>query len=154
MDRRDKLLRKARKSNSKRYWKLYKKLKTFCNNAVRKSKRNYYHRILNENRLNPRRFWKSIKSIFSSKMKISTTSEGTKCSAISFAKFFSTAVSNLKRSCFFLTDLTWRLPKLYLARTLKTLRFLYVSVCFVQKELKSLRRNKALGVKLLNLRNC
>ena len=52
MDRRDKLLRKARKSNSGHDWKLYKKLKTFCNNALRKSKRNYYRGLLNENRLN------------------------------------------------------------------------------------------------------
>ena len=48
MDRRDKLLRKARKSNSGHDWKLYKKLKTFCNNALRKSKRNYYHGLLNK----------------------------------------------------------------------------------------------------------
>ena len=146
INRRDKLLRKVWKSNSEHDWKSYKKLKTFCNNVLWKSKRNYYYGLLNENRLNPRRFWKSIKTIFLTKTKISTTSEGTKCSATSFAKFFSTAVTNLKRSCFFLTDLTWRLPKLYLPRTRRTFRFQYVSVCFVQKELKSLRRNKASGV--------
>lgn len=145
MNRRDKVLRKARKSGSDADWRLYKKLRNFCNNRLRTARRNYHRNMLNEHRLNPRSFWKTIKSIFPTKAKVNS-SQQSNCNAKSFGTFFSTAVSKLKKAHFLLANLVWRVPKYYSVRTNSTFNFQYVSVVFVQKELKSLRRNKAAGI--------
>jgi len=145
MDRRDKILRKARNTKSETDWNLYKKLRNFCNNRIRSARKNYHRNMLNENRLNARSFWRTIKSIFPTKSKASNFGHS-KCTARSFGDFFATAVSKLKKSCFLLTDLVWRTPTFYHLRTNSIFRFQYVSVIFVQKELKALRRNKAAGI--------
>ena len=137
MDRRDKILRKARKSKSETDWKMYKKLKNFCNNRLRTARKNYHRNMLNKNRLNPRNFWKKIKSIFPTKAKSSNSSQQKKCTAKSVGEYFATAVSKLKKNYFLLNDLIRRIPKFYHLRTKTTFTFQYVSVLFVQKELKA-----------------
>ena len=87
MDRRDKLLRKARKSNSTDDWNLYKQLRNFCTNLLRLAKRRYHHNLLHENRLNPKNFWKAIKTIFPIKRKPSPSTTSTKSSKEKVSKF-------------------------------------------------------------------
>ena len=62
MDRRDKVLRKARKPKSDNDWMLYKRLRNFCNNRLKTARKNYHRNMLNEIRLNLRNFWRAIKS--------------------------------------------------------------------------------------------
>ena len=94
MDRRDKVLRKARKSKSDTDWQLYKNLRKFCNNRLKSARKNYHRNLLNESRMNPRNFSKTIKSIFPTK---SAKNCKTRCSAKSFGTYFESAVSNLKK---------------------------------------------------------
>ena len=61
MNRRDHLLRRARKHNDEHSWTEYKKLRNKCKNKVRKAKATYYQRSLNDNRLNPRKFGTVLK---------------------------------------------------------------------------------------------
>ena len=65
MNNKDKLLRKARLTKSKGDFAMYKTAKNLCNNMVKIAKRNYHHALINENKHNPRKFWKSIKAVFS-----------------------------------------------------------------------------------------
>ena len=64
MVRRDRILRKPRKTNREGDWNLYKKLRNSCNNKMKYAKREYQKDFLNENLSNPRRFWNTIKDIF------------------------------------------------------------------------------------------
>jgi len=50
--------------------------------------------MLNENRLNPKRFWKIIKSIFPTKSK--NASNQNQCTATTFGDYFATAVLKFK----------------------------------------------------------
>ena len=54
--------------------------------------------------------------------------------------------SKLKKSTYLLTDFTWRYTAKSLPKTTKTFRFPYISVLFVQKELKLLSRQKSTGI--------
>ena len=64
LNKRDKLLCKARKSNEETWWKQYKKQRNRCNNKIRAAKARYYQRILNDALLNPRNFWNTIKAVY------------------------------------------------------------------------------------------
>jgi len=118
MDRRDKILRKARKTKNEGDWRLYKKLRNYCNNRLKNARKAYYKNLLNEN-------------------------------AKSFGDYFFTAVSKLKEIYFRATDLTWKVPRLLQYRTKTVFKFEYVSVIFIQKQLRSLNRNKASGMDYL-----
>ena len=142
MDQQDKVLWKARKSKSDNNWILYKRLRNFCNNRLKTACKNYYHNMLNENRLNPRNFRRTIKSIFPTKAKNCKS----QCSAKSFGHYFELAVLKLRKTLYVLADLVWRVPKFYSLRINTTFKFQYISVFFVHKELKNLHRNKTAGI--------
>ena len=104
MNRRDKMLRKARNSRRDCDWKEYKKLKNTCNNKVREAKNNHHKNLLLENRNDPRKFWHHIKEVFPSKHTKATSSapfiddsDNTPLSkANTFCKYFSTIASFLE----------------------------------------------------------
>jgi len=58
---------KSKKSRKDADWLNYKKSRNSCNNLLRKTKGNFHKEQLNENDLNPKKFWKCIKKIFPSK---------------------------------------------------------------------------------------
>lgn len=64
MNKRDQLLRKARKTKDDGLWREYKRERNKCNNEVKKAKASFHQQLLNDTRQNPRKFWKAIKSIF------------------------------------------------------------------------------------------
>ena len=64
MNKRDQLLRNARKSDIESIWRTYKKERNKCNNIIKRAKASYHHTILNHTRDNPRKFWNAIRSIF------------------------------------------------------------------------------------------
>ena len=67
MNERDKFLRKARRTNLSEDWKNYKTQRNKCNNNLRFAKRRYHNNLLNQNTLNPKSFWDTIKRIFLTK---------------------------------------------------------------------------------------
>jgi hypothetical protein len=161
MNRKDQLLRKARKSKKKEGWELYKTAKNCCNNMVRKAKRDYHQTLLNENSKNPRKFWKAIKTVFPGNNNNKTSwsslpflegetldnannSQTTK--ADTFCKFFSNIAKSLKETTLPLQNFVWKLPVKILSKTNKRFKFGYVSKIFVEKELRSLKRHKATGL--------
>ena len=99
MNKRDQLLRKAEKSGRQEHWKIYKKKRNRCTKMVRKAKRDYHKRLLQENSRNPRNFWKYIKEIIPNKSKNkssnsvpfikSTIGNAVKSKAQVFCQFFS-----------------------------------------------------------------
>ena len=97
MDRHDKVLPKARKTKSNNEY-IYRKLRNYCNNKLRKARKNHYRNMLNESKLSPQKFWRTIKSIFPTKSRNATNQN--KCTAKSFGDYFATAVSKLKKSAF------------------------------------------------------
>ena len=149
MNSRDKLLRKARKTNCENDWSSYKRLKNLCNNKTKQAKQKYYNDLLTENRRNPTKFWRCIKEIFPSKAKptsSSTSNDNTKntSNANSFCSFFTNVASTLKAKAFPLQNFVWEKPQPPTTAT-QTFKFEHVSRIFVEKELKSLKRKKAAG---------
>ena len=67
MQKRDFYHRKAKQSNSLRYWALYKKTKNLVNTEVKRCKAKYYTRIINENKQNYSTLWKMLNEVTSSK---------------------------------------------------------------------------------------
>ena len=62
------------------------------------------------------------------------------------SRFYSTMASKLKKSTYLLTDFTWCYTEKSPPKTTKTVRLPYISVSFVQKELKLLSRQKSTGI--------
>ena len=63
-----------------------------------------------------------------------------------FSQYFSTVVTLLKKKSFSFKDCVWQPPKEHLRKTADTFKFQYVSVLFIKKHLKSLKRNKVAGL--------
>ena len=150
MNRRDKALRKARKTNSETDSAEYKSLKNRCNNKIRVAKNRYQKDLLIENKNNPAKFWQTIKTIFpTAKSSINTQSSVDKDSlhakVNSFCRYFSSCAVKLKDLAFPLQHLRWKKPKEYHQRTENVFTFGYVSKLFVEKQLSTLKRNKATG---------
>ena len=150
MNRRDRLLRKARKTNKDEDWKAYKTLRNTCNNLTRKAKGTYHKNVINENRLNPKNFWNAIKEMFPTKAGTKNSNSKSPQSnqklADSFADYFSTAVRKLKRQSLRLKEFVWKSPRTAVLRTNKTFQFDYVSKVFIINFLKKMKRNKATGL--------
>ena len=97
----------------------------------------------------PKGFWRTIKSILQFKSK--TTSQrnssttDSKAKANNFCKYFSSAAAAIKSHAIKLKNFVWSQPKNASLRTTNTFRFSYVSMTFVMKELKKIKRNKSTG---------
>ena len=102
--------------------------------------------MLNDNRLNSRKFWNTIKSISSNKSKTSSPrAENTNQRAKNFVRYFSMVVSFRKKPVYPLIDIVSRNPKKSKLRTKSIFTFAYVSSIFVEKEF----RNKSVGADCL-----
>ena len=75
MNTRNKLLRKARKSNISVDWNNYRRKRNFVNNEIKRAKKAFYKTKLAENENNPDQFCKTIKEIYTTKSKNNTTSK-------------------------------------------------------------------------------
>lgn len=150
MNERDKTLRKARKTNDKNNWESYKTLRNRCNIMMRKTKATFTKDLLNEKSHNPKEFWRTVKEIFPTKTSAQKTTVNddtyNKNKAKQFGEFFSTVVTNAKKIAFKLIDCVWRKRTHTTPRTNKVFQFEYVSIVFVQKFLKKLKRKKATGM--------
>jgi len=147
MNLRDKFLRKYRKTRKDKDRQNYKTLRNKCTNLFRKAKSSYYTKKLHENDLSPKKFWKTIKNVFPSKSKGEIPKTKNKYElAKKFSNWFSTVIDTLKRKTMPLKDLVWNMPLVTEQKTNKSFVFQYVSVIFVAKQLKTLKRSKASGL--------
>ena len=150
MNTRDKVLRKARKTNKECGWSSYKRLKNLCNNKVKQAKQKYQKDLLLENRNKPTKFWNCIKEMFPSKesvpVSVTTSIDNVKNTenVNSICTFFTNIAQNLKYETFKLREFIWEQPPT-LSTPTKSFNFSYVSCIFVERELKSLKRRKAAG---------
>ena len=149
MNKRDKLLRTARGKKSESIWNEYKRQRNKCTSLVRNAKSKYFRNMLDETQVNPKSFWKTIKSIFPTKTKSTEGTSSTTDRTQRFADYFSTIVQKIKTASFPLTNCTWRYYQKQPLRTRDIFKFKHVSSTYVLKELKKLKRNKATGIDLL-----
>ena len=151
INRKDQLLRKARKSKLPADWNMYKTARNHCNYIVRTAKKAYHHDLLKENRHKPRNFWKCVKAVFPSGQGKSETifkpydADINNEKANTFCSFFSNVAAELKNRSLPLINCTWRFMSRTDSKTDKVFHFEYVSKIFIEKELKSLKRHKATG---------
>ena len=69
MKTRDKLLRKAQKSDISVDWNNYRRKHNFVNNKIKRAKKTFYKTKLAENANNPDQYLKTIKEIYLTKSK-------------------------------------------------------------------------------------
>ena len=113
---------------------------------MRKDKATYYQRSLNDNRLNPRKFWNSIKSIYPVRSKKPSNFANVSRKRVNcFVDYFSNIVNEMKSVAFPITNFVWRYNDKKELRTDKIFRFSYISIAFVERELRHVNRNKATG---------
>ena len=152
MNKRDQLLRRARKTNNTEDWESYKQLRNKCTIQMRNEKSKYQRNLIQESSLNPKNFWRTVKSIIPMKAKaisVDTLNEkesNKKSTANQFCSYFSNIANLMKTKAIPLTDFVWRKSYFIFPRTIKKFRFQYISKIFVEKELKRLKKNKASGL--------
>lgn len=152
---RDRLLKRARKTNTENDWSMYKRQRNRVNNLVKMNKNRYYKDLLSENSRNPKKFWSTIKDIFPSQP-LNCTGRSfqingevitdNKCIANAFGSFFSSIIHKLKEQCLPLVNFAWRYRKSSCARNSLTFNFNPVTEQHVEKKLKQLKRSKAAGI--------
>ena len=151
MNKRDRLLRKARGNKSEASWAEYRRQRNKCNNLVKRAKCTHYRNILNEEEnVNPKKFWKTIKSLFPTKSK--STESGTvpvSDRVQRFSEYFSTIVRQMKSINFPLKDSIWYYSRKQPLRTKNIFKFSYITPGYVLKHLNRLKRSKATGIDLL-----
>ena len=105
MNERDQVLRKARKTKSDNDWSRYKTLRNQCNNLLKKNRSQYNKNLIEENSLNPKKFWTCVKDVFPTKQRVSSQSSSkSKSNVMKFSKYFSTIVNSLKKKAFLIKD--------------------------------------------------
>ena len=147
MTNRNRIHKKARKSNCTQDWNLYRSLRNRCNNKIKSAKASYQKKLLSENSNNPAKFWSCLKNILPYKTK-STVNENTQFDlnrANIFSNYFRNAVDLLKKSAFAMTDFVWNFKPKIPIRTTGVFQMKSVSANFIINQLKNFKRNKASG---------
>ena len=151
INRRDTLQRKLRKSKSITDLENFRRQKNRVNVLVRKAKNSHSEKILKESANDPNRFWKTIKTIYPTKVKETMTktmligeriTTNAKEITSHFCTFFSNIASSLRRTAP-LKDFIWSKPRKSHPDTYSTFRFREVRVNEFFKCLKKLSRKKA-----------
>ena len=125
----------------------YMTLRNKCNKKIKKVKSNHHKKVLNDNINKPKKFWSLIKNVFPGKSQsMANVSTDKRASLNILSRFYSTMASKLKKPSYLLTDFIWRYTAKSPPKTTKTFRFPYISVLFVQKELKMLSRQKSASI--------
>jgi hypothetical protein len=79
MQQRDHHLKKARKTQSKTHWSVYRKYRCFVNKKVRECKSQYYQNLIKENENNPSGLWKTMNELTSRNIKSSAPCSNGRC---------------------------------------------------------------------------
>ena len=122
-----------------------KVLFNIVNNLLQKSKSKYHRDLIIENELSPKDFWSVVKKIFPTKIKTTATSLMSRDSSAAqvFADNFSQVVNQLRDKCFTFQNFTWKKSNHPKRKTYNRFRFTAVSKIEIEKQLKSLKQNKA-----------
>ena len=114
---------------------------------LRKQNQTITKNVLNCNINKPKKFWSQIKNVFPGKSQsMANVSTDKRPSLNVLSRFYSTMASKLKKSTYLPADFTWCYIEKSPPKTTKTFRLPYISVSFVQKELKLLSRQKSTGI--------
>ena len=109
---------------------------------MKKSRSQYNKNLIEENSLNPKKFWKCVNDVFPTKQRVSSQSSSkSKSKVVKFSEYFSTVVTLLEKKAFLFKGCVWQPPKNIIKKA-DTFKFQYVPVLFIKKYLKSLKRNK------------
>ena len=109
MNLRDRLLRKARRTNRELDWSSYKRQRNRVSRLVKNCKNKYHRNLLNDNADSPDKFWSAIKKLYPTKSPSDSGSaflvNGThttdrKLIASSFCNYFTNVAEILKRKSF------------------------------------------------------
>eukprot|EP00795_Rhopilema_esculentum_P009289 gene9289-16986_t len=156
MNERDKLLRKSRRTKNQTDISAYKCMRNKVNTAVRKAKSMYHKDLLKENSRDPNKFWKTLESIYPTKSSDKQSPQSFEINgdkvkdpskiANAFCSFFANIVTTLKEKAFPLCNFTWRNQPNLPTKTVRKFMFRKVSKQKVERELKSIKRNKATGL--------
>ena len=151
MRKRDFHHKRAGKLNSTEEWVKYKELRNKTTRLIRNGKQDYYSNVIEENKKDSSKLWKTLKSVIATKPKISTiesleTNSGViqepKKISQSFAKYFSTAIAKLRQHM----PSVLPAPRSPANRSSYNFKLSQVSETFVAKELKKLKSNKSTGL--------
>ena len=149
MTNRDRILKKARRTKSQRDWSLYKRLRNKCTNQLKYAKSVFQRNLLEQSCNNAKKFWNTIKYIFPSKQKpisFNVQRDKEKQLAQKFSTFFANAVRILKEQSIPLVNFVWKYTEKLPLRTQHRFKLTYVSIMFVLRELKRLKKNKSSGI--------
>ena len=151
LNKRDNLLRKARGRKSEADWEEYKRQRNKCNNMIKKAKSKHYQNMLNEEQnVNPKKFWKTIKSIYPTKSVSSTQGSTSISGRVNlFSNYFATVIKNMKNISFPIRDSVWAYCNKRPLQTKEIFKFSYVTPGYILKHLNKLKRDKATGIDLL-----
>ena len=126
------------------------------NTAVRKAKSMYHKDLLKENSRDPNKFWKTLKSIYPTKSSDKQSPQSFEINvdkerdprkiANAFCSFFANILTTLKEKAFPLCNFTWRNKPNLPTKTVRKFMFRKISEQEVERELKSIKRNKATGL--------
>ena len=162
MNRRNQLLIKFRKSKSEIDTKNYKNPTNKFTRLIRKAREQHYEVLLTDNEKNSNKFWKIIKQVFPSKstklnssssvpiIKDATFGITENNNANIFCKYYLSVKNLLKTKAMPIKNFAWHSPVEITSRTDKEFNFEYVPKTFIERELRSLNRNKATGINNLN----
>ena len=118
------------------------------------AKKVYYKELLEKSSDDPNSFWSTLKKLYPSTksatptmFKINGMPTSDKSTVVNaFCDYFSNVISKLKEKAFTLRNCTWIYQAFEPLRTCRKFKFKTVSESFVEKELKKLKRKKAIGL--------
>ena len=156
MNDRDKLLRRSRRTRKESDISAYKRKRNEVNIAVKRTKSDYHKKLLKENSKDPNKFWRTLKSIYSTKTNDKQSMKTLDVDGVqirdphliadAFCSFFTSTVTILKEKAFPLCNFCWKRPTKMSTKTDQKFIFKMVSMQEVEQQLRSVKRNKATGL--------
>ena len=153
MCKRDYHHKRAQKTKSAEEWLKYKELRNKTTQLIRNSKRNFYSNVIEKNKKDSSKLWKTLNTVTATTTKTSNielleTDTGvvhdSREISRSFAKYFSSAITTLRQKLFSV------LPTSRLRSTSRLANNIFelseISETFISKELKTLKTHKSTGL--------
>ncbi len=143
--------KRAQKTKSTDEWETYKKLRNKTTRLIRDTKRDFYSNVINENKKDSTKLWKTLKTVISNAKKSSSvgyleTAVGLACKpqeiVQGFAQYFYEAVTNIRQNLQSLTSpVVCSVPK-----PNSTFRLSTIDETFVYDQLKKMKTSKSTGL--------
>ena len=154
MNTRDKLFRKWRKSRTSTNKENYRQMRSLVNIMVRSAKEEHTKQLLRDFSNDSNKFWKCIKNVFPSSNKSTQKHHAFTVDGIDtdnkakiangFCSYFVTVIKYMESNAFKLRDFVWKSQTHLLPKTVRRLKFQYVSKIEVERD-KKMKRKKTTG---------